>query len=89
MDRLNINLSGRSVGDSEFLGFLEAQTLDLMVDTGRVCFEITETAAAGAGAQDFTLRLKKLGSSPGAGRSVKPEAPVSDGEHRCPDAQVA
>ena len=61
VDRLNINLSGRSVGDSEFLSFLEARTLELAVDTGRVCFEITETAAAGAGAREFIQRLKRLG----------------------------
>ena len=61
VDCLNINLSGRSVGDREFLRFLERQTLSLRADTSRVCFEITETAAAGACAREFILRLKELG----------------------------
>ena len=61
VDCLNINLSGRSVGDSEFLDFLELQTASLAVETNRVCFEITETVAAGKGAHAFILRLKELG----------------------------
>ena len=61
VDCLNINLSGRSVGDSEFLDFLEERTAGLAVETSRVCFEITETVAAGKGAHAFILRLKELG----------------------------
>lgn len=42
---LAINLSGQSLGDDEFLGFLVAQFDQSRVDPTRICFEITETAA--------------------------------------------
>lgn len=58
---LNINLSGKSIGDKDFLNFLEVQTKKLTVDTSRVCFEITETAVAGKNACLFMSRLKQLG----------------------------
>lgn len=61
LDCLNINLSGRSIGDKDFLEFLELQTESLAVDTSRVCFEITETAIAGKHALEFISRLKDLG----------------------------
>jgi diguanylate cyclase (GGDEF)-like protein len=61
LDCLNINLSGRSIGDRDFLEFLEEQTAQLAVDTSRVCFEITETAIAGEHAREFISRLKDLG----------------------------
>ncbi|MEE9322165.1 MAG: EAL domain-containing protein [Granulosicoccus sp.] len=58
---ININLSGRSVGDPDFLGYIEQMTLKLPVDTWRICFEITETSAVGENALGFLLRLKELG----------------------------
>lgn len=61
LDCLNINLSGRSIGDRDFLEFLVEQTTSLAVDTNRVCFEITETAVAGKHALEFISRLKDLG----------------------------
>lgn len=61
IDCLNINLSGRSIGDKDFLDFLEHQTANLAVDTSRVCFEITETAMAGKDSHEFIARLKDLG----------------------------
>lgn len=61
LDCLNINLSGRSIGDKDFLEFLMDQTINLTVDTNKVCFEITETAAAGKHALEFISRLKDLG----------------------------
>lgn len=58
---ININLSGRSVGDPDFLRYIERMTLRLPVDTWRICFEITETATVGENALEFLLRLKELG----------------------------
>ena len=58
---LNINLSGRSIGDRDFLAFLERRTATLGVATDKVCFEITETAVAGPEAGAFLARLKALG----------------------------
>ncbi len=58
---LNINLSGRSVGDPEFLHFIEDMTEAMQIDTSLVCFEITETAIVGKLAKEFLRRLKSLG----------------------------
>ena len=40
-----INLSGHSLGDASFLTFVEEIIHNTQIDTQRVCFEITETAA--------------------------------------------
>lgn len=61
MDCLNINLSGLSVGDIDFLNYLELMTEELQVDTRAICFEITESAAVGPQAREFLTRLKELG----------------------------
>jgi len=58
---VNINLSGVSIADPDFLVYIEKLTQTLLVPTANVCFEITETAAAGQRAQQFIVRLKELG----------------------------
>jgi EAL domain-containing protein (putative c-di-GMP-specific phosphodiesterase class I) len=42
---LSVNLSGRTMGDAEFAGWLEALLLAAPVPPGRLIVEITETAA--------------------------------------------
>ncbi|MBU0752880.1 MAG: EAL domain-containing protein [Gammaproteobacteria bacterium] len=41
----SINLSGQSLGDEQLLDFVLGQLGETAVDPGRICFEITETAA--------------------------------------------
>lgn len=60
-DCVNINLSGKSIGDSEFLQFLEEQTEQLSISTQLVCFEVTETTVVGDDATATLMRLKELG----------------------------
>lgn len=43
--RASINLSGQSLGDEQLLGFVLDHLQHTGIDTSRVCFEITETAA--------------------------------------------
>jgi diguanylate cyclase (GGDEF)-like protein/PAS domain S-box-containing protein len=43
----SINLSGESLGDEGFLDFLEGELAAAQVSPGKLCFEITETAAIG------------------------------------------
>jgi len=43
--RCSINLSGMSVADESFLRFMLAMIDEKEVDAGRICLEITETAA--------------------------------------------
>ncbi len=59
-DCININLSGRSIGDTVFLEFLERQTQKLQVPTNLVCFEVTETSIAGDNANAAVQRLRAL-----------------------------
>jgi len=58
-----INLSGQSLGDDTFLGYVLAEIETTGVEPDRVCFEITETAAVGnlAQAMRFIHALKELG----------------------------
>lgn len=42
---VSINLSGLSIGDRAFPDFINQQVIAAKVDPGRLCFEITETAA--------------------------------------------
>lgn len=44
IDQVNINLSGRSLGDARFLRFLERQTSKNAHLLTRLCIEVTETA---------------------------------------------
>lgn len=45
-DIISINLSGTSLGDDRFSGFLEGVFNKYSITPGKICFEITETAAA-------------------------------------------
>ncbi|MFQ5935542.1 MAG: EAL domain-containing protein [Acidiferrobacterales bacterium] len=58
-----INLSGHTLGDSDFMHFMVKQFNEGNVPPGKVCFEITETAAIGnlAKATRFMSVLKNLG----------------------------
>src|SRR5680860_1255884 len=42
---LEVNLSGRSIGDADLLSFIEGRLADTGIDASRLIFEITETAA--------------------------------------------
>lgn len=59
----NINLSGTSLNDEQFLQFLKDALLHSPVDPARLCFEITETAAISNLTQvaAFMKSLKQLG----------------------------
>ncbi len=61
--QVNINLSGQSVGDAGFLGFLRQELTASTVPLDHLCFEITETAAVAnlAQARQFIASLKSLG----------------------------
>src|SRR5690606_6343419 len=58
-----INLSGQSLGDEKFLGFVIERFRSSGIDASKLCFEITETAAIAslAQAQRFIEALKALG----------------------------
>ncbi|MDJ0837925.1 MAG: EAL domain-containing protein [Acidobacteriota bacterium] len=59
----SINLSGPSLGDQAFLGFVEASLNRSGIPPGKVCFEITETAAIGdlSNAVSFIDSMRRLG----------------------------
>ncbi len=61
--RVEINLSGASMGDPEMLRTIERELKETGLDPSRVIFEITETAAiANVGkAREFSDQLAKLG----------------------------
>lgn len=66
MDLLNscaINLSGLSLGAEDFLAWILARLDAAQVDPGKICFEITETAAIRnlSVATEFMRRLRHLG----------------------------
>ena len=60
---LEVNLSGRSVGDPELPLLIERELSENSVDPGQLIFEITETAAIANmdRARQFALRLERLG----------------------------
>jgi diguanylate cyclase (GGDEF)-like protein/PAS domain S-box-containing protein len=59
----SINLSGQSFGDDKFLPFVIDQFHKSGLDAGKICFEITETAAVASFSQAnrFIQALKELG----------------------------
>jgi diguanylate cyclase (GGDEF)-like protein/PAS domain S-box-containing protein len=61
--RVEINLSGASIGDPEMLRVIERELHETGLDPSRVIFEITETAAIAniAKARDFSDALAELG----------------------------
>ncbi len=58
-----INLSGQSLSDESFLDYVVAQLVESGVDSHRICFEITETAAISKldGATRFIKVLREVG----------------------------
>ncbi len=61
----SINLSGLSLGDEAFLGYLIQQFEDWSIPPEKICFEVTETAAIAnlSRATAFIKDLKDLGCS--------------------------
>jgi EAL domain-containing protein (putative c-di-GMP-specific phosphodiesterase class I) len=61
--RVEVNLSGKSIGDADLIRLIETQLKNHAVDPANVVFEITETAAAENldAARDFAWRLRGLG----------------------------
>ena len=61
--RVAINLSGQSLGDRQFLDYVEQQVEHWSVPLDRICFEITETAAISnlSNARRFLSALKPRG----------------------------
>jgi EAL domain-containing protein (putative c-di-GMP-specific phosphodiesterase class I) len=58
-----INLSGKSIGDPQLLGFIEATIKEKNIDPSRIIFELTETAAFYNldEVRHFVRRIKSLG----------------------------
>ena len=58
-----INVSGQSMSDPDFLAFMTAEIARTGVDTARLCFELTETAAISrlTDASRFVAKLTELG----------------------------
>ncbi len=63
LDHIAINLSGTSINNNEFLNKLKNYLKETKVDTRKLCFEITETAAISdvQQAKNFFLELKEFG----------------------------
>ncbi|WP_171909868.1 EAL domain-containing protein [Aquisalimonas asiatica] len=63
VDQFAINLSGQSLNDPAFLGFVLETLRETGVDASRICFEITETAVISnlARAQEFIAALAEHG----------------------------
>ena len=63
--RFSINLSGQSLGDDEFLSFIEEELEHCGMAASSLTFEITESAAVSnlKKAQEFIDRLRELGCS--------------------------
>ncbi len=58
-----INLSGQSLGDDGFLGYVTEELARTGIDASTLCFEVTETAAVDslAAARRFIASLRELG----------------------------
>jgi len=61
IEMININLSGRTIGDLRFLEYIENLSSALSVTSSNICFEITETAVIGEHSLEFLQRLRELG----------------------------
>jgi diguanylate cyclase (GGDEF)-like protein/PAS domain S-box-containing protein len=61
--RLEVNLSGRSVGDTELLSLIERELRERAIDPANLVLEVTETAAIANmdRARGFATRLRALG----------------------------
>ena len=60
---LEVNLSGRSIGNADLLEFIAGRLADTGIDASRLIFEVTETAAVSniAAAREFAERLSEMG----------------------------
>jgi len=45
LTKISINLSGQSVAEDELLSFIQDKTREYNIDSSKICFEVTETAA--------------------------------------------
>jgi diguanylate cyclase (GGDEF)-like protein len=65
LGKCSINLSGQSISDARFLDYLLDLLTESAVPAGKICFEITETAAITnlSEATGFISRLKGIGCS--------------------------
>ena len=45
LTKISINLSGQSVAEDELLPFIQDKTREYKIDSRKICFEVTETAA--------------------------------------------
>jgi diguanylate cyclase (GGDEF)-like protein len=63
IDGFSINLSGRSISDETFLGFVLDEAKKTGVPMAKICFEVTETAGISnlSDATEFILQMKKAG----------------------------
>nr|WP_086939274.1 EAL domain-containing protein [Thaumasiovibrio occultus] len=63
LELCSINLSGQSMGNGDFVGFLESALRTSAVPAEKICLEITETAAIGNLSEAISLfaRLKQIG----------------------------
>ncbi len=63
--KCSVNLSGHSIGNEHFLEFVKSKISELNIEPGKICFEITETAAISnlIKATEFISQLKELGCS--------------------------
>ncbi|MCU7844653.1 MAG: DUF1631 family protein [Candidatus Thiodiazotropha sp. (ex Monitilora ramsayi)] len=61
----SINLSGKSLGDTEFKHFLKRAVTESGIETGLIGFEITETALVGdiSDTADFIEEIRQMGCS--------------------------
>ncbi len=59
----SINLSGQNLGDDQFRAYVINKLKETKIDTSKVCFEITETAAIANlnNAMEFIITLKGMG----------------------------
>jgi len=59
----SINVSGQNLGDDQFRDYVMEKLKETKIDTSKVCFEITETAAIAnlSNAMDFIITLKSMG----------------------------
>lgn len=63
LEGVNINLSGASLNDDAFMGYLEQRLREGAVPVEKLCFEVTETAAVANlhYTADFIREMKRLG----------------------------
>ena len=61
--KLSINISGGSLGERDFLEFIQKTLHETQVDPGRICFELTETEAVSnmKHAQGIIAELRGMG----------------------------